>query len=299
MRSRRAEREQVMFGRPSLANLLNAKVNAIKPHRPKRTLEPASDSSDLPEIISSDIEDPNDESDTLNDPDMASSSSSTPKNNKRKRDEDDTANEPWSKIITVLVGKNERSFQVHENILRKVPFFDACLNAAMRERQERTIRLAEDKPYAFSAVVHFLYTGKLESPLADRNKKTVNTGSDARIGSATARQQALHLYIAAQKLMLGGLQECVRKDIETYFKYGNREFQTWEIALIDDNVEDADALRLFALERVAKYMRGFREWNEKKIRLNYKEGRYAGVAHFIIEAMVRFPASDYERSTEL
>lgn len=76
---------------------------------------------------------------------------------RRKRKRDDEGPPSWSKMTVVLVGPEEARFSLHTHILRKVPFFRACLEAPMIESQQGVIRLPEDYPNVFMRFSRFMY----------------------------------------------------------------------------------------------------------------------------------------------
>lgn len=64
-----------------------------------------------------------------------------------------------SPIITLVVGKEQRLFAAHEDILCLSPFFAAALKGNFREANARTVELPDEDPVIFSAVLEYLYKG--------------------------------------------------------------------------------------------------------------------------------------------
>lgn len=56
---------------------------------------------------------------------------------------------------------------MHTHVLRHVKWFRTCLDAGMQETQENTVRLPEDRPYAVSELIDWLYHGRFQTNLND------------------------------------------------------------------------------------------------------------------------------------
>lgn len=64
-----------------------------------------------------------------------------------------------SAIITIVVGKSQRLFAAHEDVLCNSPFFaEACKDHFFLDNSRR-IALVDEEPEIFSAVLEFLYKG--------------------------------------------------------------------------------------------------------------------------------------------
>ncbi|GAB7339468.1 hypothetical protein MBLNU457_6093t1 [Dothideomycetes sp. NU457] len=64
-----------------------------------------------------------------------------------------------SAIITIIVGKDQRLFAAHEDVLCKAPFFaEVCRNQFFQANAKR-IALVDEEPEVFSAVLEYLYKG--------------------------------------------------------------------------------------------------------------------------------------------
>lgn len=204
---------------------------------------------------------------------------------KRKRDEEDELTRDWNKMIQVLVGSKERSFWAYENIIRRIPFFDACLNSDMVEAQERIVRLPEDSASAFAELLYFVNHNKLQNALATADQR-IRTGTATR---QQATRNVVKLYCLAKKYMVDDLEVAVLADIKACMRY--KCFASWEIMIIEGSVEKDDPLREFALKSVSQYISHLGEWSnfEKENKIKYQEEKYQDVAPFIIEALIRYP----------
>ena len=60
----------------------------------------------------------------------------------------------------MLVGNPPEPFFVHESLVRKsAPFFENAMHGPWKERDERTVRLKDEKPAAFALYLEWLYRG--------------------------------------------------------------------------------------------------------------------------------------------
>jgi len=79
-----------------------------------------------------------------------------------------------SAIITVAVGKNQRLFAAHEDVLSRAPWFaEACRELFFASPGQRRINLPDEEPEIFSAVLEYLYKGDYKPALIlDRKRNT-------------------------------------------------------------------------------------------------------------------------------
>lgn len=64
-----------------------------------------------------------------------------------------------SAIVTIAVGKDQRLFAAHEDVLNRSPWFaEACREKFFESAQKRVV-LGDEEPEVFSAVLEFLYKG--------------------------------------------------------------------------------------------------------------------------------------------
>jgi hypothetical protein len=79
-----------------------------------------------------------------------------------------------SAIVTVAVGKDQRLFAAHEDLLARSPWFaEACRAQFFESPGHRRISLPDEEPEAFSAVLEYLYKGDyFPRLLHDRKRNT-------------------------------------------------------------------------------------------------------------------------------
>lgn len=64
-----------------------------------------------------------------------------------------------SSVVTIHVGPEAVIFYGYEDILCRTPFFRAALQGKFKEAAEKIIKMPEEKPEIFSALIEHLYTG--------------------------------------------------------------------------------------------------------------------------------------------
>ncbi|KAK5697940.1 hypothetical protein LTR97_006900 [Elasticomyces elasticus] len=65
-----------------------------------------------------------------------------------------------SAIVTIAVGKDQRLFAAHEDVLSRSPWFaEACREQFFTSPGQRRINLPSEEPEVFSAVLEYLYKG--------------------------------------------------------------------------------------------------------------------------------------------
>ncbi|KAK4495915.1 hypothetical protein PRZ48_013183 [Zasmidium cellare] len=108
-------------------------------------------------------------------------------------------------IVTIAVGKDQRLFAAHEDVLARSPWFaEACRAQFFESPGQRRISLPDDEPEVLSAVLEFLYKGDYYPRLMhDRKRNTwsLEDGQDpSNITSMSPRMET-------DTKKLGGLNE--------------------------------------------------------------------------------------------
>jgi hypothetical protein len=84
-----------------------------------------------------------------------------------------------SSIITLVVGREQRLFAAHEDVLCHSPFFAAACRGQFMEAQNKRITLPDEEPEIFSSVLEYLYKGDYYPRLVHnkrRNSWELETG---------------------------------------------------------------------------------------------------------------------------
>lgn len=86
-----------------------------------------------------------------------------------------------SAIITVAVGKDQRLFAAHEDVLTRSPWFaEACRDQFFSSPGQRRINLPDDEPEIFSAILEYLYKGDYYPRLLHDRKRDTWSLEDAQ-----------------------------------------------------------------------------------------------------------------------
>ncbi|MCJ1361067.1 hypothetical protein MMC16_000164 [Acarospora aff. strigata] len=64
-----------------------------------------------------------------------------------------------SPIITLVVGREQRLFAAHEDVLSLSPFFVAALRGQFFESSTKQVQLPDEEPEVFSCILEYLYKG--------------------------------------------------------------------------------------------------------------------------------------------
>lgn len=91
-----------------------------------------------------------------------------------------------SAIITIAVGKNERLFAAHEDVLARSPWFaEACREQFFEAPGQRRITVPDEEPEVFSAILEYLYKGDYYPRLMHDRKKNTWSLEDAEDPTST------------------------------------------------------------------------------------------------------------------
>jgi hypothetical protein len=75
-----------------------------------------------------------------------------------------------SAIITIAVGREQRLFAAHEDVLSHSPFFADFLRAQYFQSTNKRVDLPDEEPEVFSSILEYLYKGDY-TPRLEFNKK--------------------------------------------------------------------------------------------------------------------------------
>ena len=89
-----------------------------------------------------------------------------------------------SSIVTVVVGKDQRLFAAHEDVLCRSPWFaEACRQQFFSSPGQRRITLPDEEPEIFSAVLEYLYKGDYYPRLLHDRKRNTWSLEDASVAA--------------------------------------------------------------------------------------------------------------------
>jgi hypothetical protein len=76
----------------------------------------------------------------------------------------------YSAIITIAVGREQRLFAAHEDVLSHSPFFSDFLRGQFFQSTNKRLDLPDEEPEVFSSILEYLYKGDYY-PRMEYNKK--------------------------------------------------------------------------------------------------------------------------------
>ncbi|CZR54885.1 uncharacterized protein PAC_04769 [Phialocephala subalpina] len=76
-----------------------------------------------------------------------------------------------SSIITLVVGREQRLFAAHEDVLCHSPFFAAACRGQFMEADSKRISLPDEEPEIFSSILEYLYKGDYYPKLVHNKRR--------------------------------------------------------------------------------------------------------------------------------
>ncbi|KAF2165729.1 hypothetical protein M409DRAFT_67088 [Zasmidium cellare ATCC 36951] len=108
-------------------------------------------------------------------------------------------------IVTIAVGKDQRLFAAHEDVLARSPWFaEACRAQFFESPGQRRISLPDDEPEVLSAVLEFLYKGDYYPRLLHDRKRNTWSLED---GQEPSTITSMSPRMESDPKKLGGLNE--------------------------------------------------------------------------------------------
>ncbi|QSZ29662.1 hypothetical protein DSL72_004178 [Monilinia vaccinii-corymbosi] len=121
-----------------------------------------------------------------------------------------------SSIITITVGRDQRLFAAHEEVLCLSPFFQsACRNQCMETTNKR-ISLPDQEPEIFSSVLEYLYKGDYYPRLLHNKRKNTWELED---GDGGTKESTIHHHSVDGELLKDTVIYCTAE------KYGLEELK--------------------------------------------------------------------------
>ncbi|KIV80368.1 hypothetical protein PV11_07869 [Exophiala sideris] len=107
-----------------------------------------------------------------------------------------------SPIITVIVGEERKTYKLHQSLLvKRSPFFAACINAGMKESQSAEVVLPEDSCLGFAIVADWIYLEKTHG-----------------IPDHSHVEPTIRAYVMADKYCMPELQNALLDDLAAHWK---------------------------------------------------------------------------------
>ncbi|KAI9737150.1 MAG: hypothetical protein M1834_000743 [Cirrosporium novae-zelandiae] len=110
-----------------------------------------------------------------------------------------------SPIVTLIVGREQRVFAAHEDVLSQSPFFAAVLRGQFLEASTKKIELSDEEPEILSCVLEYLYKGDYYPRLLHDKRRSTWELEDAQespklSGRGSVKATILHSSVDAELL---------------------------------------------------------------------------------------------------
>lgn len=97
-----------------------------------------------------------------------------------------------SSIITLVVGREQRLFAAHEDVLCISPFFQAACRGQFLEATNKRISLPDEEPEIFSSVLEYLYKGDYYPRLVHNKRRNAWELESADVGAGNVEPTVYH-----------------------------------------------------------------------------------------------------------
>jgi hypothetical protein len=166
-----------------------------------------------------------------------------------------------SAIVTLVVGRDQRLFAAHEDVLCQSPFFQAACRGKFLESSTRRIDLPDEEPEIFSSILEYLYKGDYYPRLSFNKRRNSWQLEDAAFedGTRTAIESTVYH---------NGVAGIVLKDTVIYCtaeKYGLEELK--RLALRKQGL--AAGIQVSTILSSARYAYTNTPENDSKLRAHY------------------------------
>jgi hypothetical protein len=105
------------------------------------------------------------------------------------------------KFATVLVGKDQERYVVHEHLLAHYSkFFCAALTGSFKEAVDKVIKLEDTEPEVFEFFIHWLYYQRFPNDSTVDNTDVVSRWKHEEV------EQCIYLHIFGDKFDIGKLR---------------------------------------------------------------------------------------------
>lgn len=99
-----------------------------------------------------------------------------------------------SSIITLTVGRDQRLFAAHEEILCLSPFFASACRSQFLQAHAKRIALPDEEPEIFSSILEYLYKGDYYPRLVQSARKRDSWELEEVPGGAQSRGELSTVY---------------------------------------------------------------------------------------------------------
>lgn len=177
-----------------------------------------------------------------------------------------------SSVITVAVGKDQRLFAAHEDVLTRAPWFaEACRDQFFSSPGQRRITLPDEVPEVFSAVLEYLYKGDYYPRLLhDRKRNTwsLEDSPDLTISSKPDYLDEKRGLNESATIYHPGMNDYILRDTAVYcsaLRFGLPELQ--RLALRKQGLQTG--IDVATILRSARFAYAFTPPSDSRLRAHY------------------------------
>ncbi|KAI9892143.1 MAG: hypothetical protein M1814_001849 [Vezdaea aestivalis] len=166
-----------------------------------------------------------------------------------------------SPVVTLVVGREQRIFAAHENVLAQSPYFAAACRGQILEAGSRRINLPEEEPDVLSSILEYLYKGDYYPRLIHSKRRNTWHLEDATYEDGT--KSAVETMVISN-----GVCGAVLKDTVIYCtaaKYGLDELKS--LALRKQGLQAG--IQVGTILTSARYAYANTNDNDSKLRAHY------------------------------
>lgn len=171
-----------------------------------------------------------------------------------------------SAIITLVVGKDQRLFAAHEDVLCHSPYFATMIRDQFFEAGTRRIPLPDEEPEIFSCVLEYLYKGDYYPRLL-HDKRRNTWMLEGVVGTPDLKQRG-RTESSEVTIRLSGVGDVILRDTAVYCaagRYGLDELQ--RLALRKQGLQSG--IEVGVILRSARYAYENTPDNDSRLRAHY------------------------------
>jgi len=167
-----------------------------------------------------------------------------------------------SPIITLVVGREQRLFAAHEDVLSHSPFFAAALKAQFLQGSSKQVDLPDEEPEILSCILEFLYKGDYYPRLLHdkrRNTWDLEDAQDLKNGGRGNCESTIYLSDVGGDVLRDTVVYCAAD------KYGLDELK--RLALRKQGLQSG--IQVDVILRSARYAYEHTPDTESRLRAHY------------------------------
>jgi hypothetical protein len=167
-----------------------------------------------------------------------------------------------SPIITIVVGREQRLFAAHEDVLCLSPYFAAALRGKFLDSGAKKLELPDEEPEMLSCILEFLYKGDYYPRLMHnkrRNTWDLEDAQDAKIGGRGSSESTIYLSSVGGDVLRDTVVYCAAD------KYGLEELK--RLALRKQGLQSG--IQVDVILRSARYTYANTPDHESRLRAHY------------------------------